>query len=74
MFESRRQGNGFEEDKYVAEERRALEEEIKSAKEAAERRRERYLREKAAQIPESKPGDMLRWSVGNMPERKTHFP
>ncbi len=68
LFESRRQGNGFSEDEKVAEQRRALEEEIRRAKEAAERRRERYIREKAAQIPESKPGDMLRWTVGNMPE------
>ncbi len=68
LLESRRQGYGFAGDERVAEERRALEEEIKRAKEAAERRRERYIREKVAQMPESKPGDMLRWSAGNVPE------
>lgn len=68
LLESRRQGYGFAGDEQIAEERNALEQEIKSAKDAADRRRERYIREKAAQMPESKPGDMLRWSAGNMPE------
>ena len=65
LLESRRQGYGFAGDEQIAEERNALEQEIENAKVAAERRRERYIREKAAQMPERKPGDMLRWSAEN---------
>ncbi|MBQ8003888.1 MAG: hypothetical protein IJ299_02220 [Oscillospiraceae bacterium] len=65
LLESRMQGYGFAGDERIAEERNALEEEIKRAKEAAERRQERYIREKVAQMPERKPGDMLHWSAGN---------
>ncbi len=50
LLESRRQGYGFAGDEWIAAEHRALEEEIKRAKEAAERRRERYISEKVAQM------------------------
>ena len=64
------QGYGFAEDERIAEERNALEQEIRRAKEAAERRRERYLREKVAQMPNNGLHELLQWSVRNIPERK----
>ncbi|MBR2181441.1 MAG: hypothetical protein IJ949_06080, partial [Oscillospiraceae bacterium] len=70
LLESRKQGYGFAGDEQIAEERNTLEEEIKRAKDAADRRRERYIREKAAQMPDNGLHELLRWSVRNMPERK----